>query len=131
MANPGTPAYGGSFTFSPLNDQPTYQLEEQKDTKANVLEEASMMAEPSQKLRILLESNESRDRILKELLNRKDDDKSDSRSSPRGGGINRPNLPGSLEPPKTTTSSGGSNNMLLQVSNISLIYIWQIFVKFF
>lgn len=86
-------------------------MEEQKDTKANVLEEAAMM-ESSNKLRILLTEppSDNRDRILKELLNRKDDDtgKNDNRQSPRGL-MSRPSMPGPSEPPKST------NNMLLQV----------------
>lgn len=86
-------------------------MEEQKDTKANVLEEAAMM-ESSNKLRILLTEppSDNRDRILKELLNRKDDDtgKNDNRQNSRGL-MNRPSMPGPSEPPKST------NNMLLQV----------------
>lgn len=118
VPNPATPvSYGGtSFPFSPLDDQ-HYPMEEQKDTKANVLEEAAMM-ESSNKLRILLTEPQSdnRDRILKELLNRKDDDtgKNDNRQSPRGL-INRPSMPGPSEPPKSINSSSGGNNMLLQV----------------
>lgn len=118
VPNPATPAaYGGaSFPFSPLEEQ-NYSIEEQKDTKANVLEEAAMM-EPSNKLRNLLTEPQSdihKDRILKELLNRKDDDtgkNNDNRQSPRGL-MNRPNMPGPSELPKSTN---GSNNMLLQVS---------------
>lgn len=117
VPNPATPVtYGGtSFPFSPLEEQ-NYPMEEQKDTKANVLEEAALMEPSNNKLRILLTEpqNENRDRILKELLNRKDDDtgKNDNRQSPRGL-MNRPSMPGPSEPPKSTSSS---NNMLLQVS---------------
>lgn len=117
VSNNTTPTtYGGaSFPFSMLEDQ-NYPIEEQKDTKANVLEEAMM---ESNKLRNLLTEpqSDSRDRILKELLNRKDDDtgKNDNRQSPRGL-MNRPSMPGPSEPPKTANSSNGGNNMLLQVS---------------
>ncbi|KAJ8920909.1 hypothetical protein NQ315_015702, partial [Exocentrus adspersus] len=129
VPNPSTPAnpYGSTFPFSPLNEQ-NYPMEEQKDTKGNVLEEAAMMAD-SNRLRILLtkppnnqadsanEADKSRDRILKELLNQQDEDSSkmDNRSSPRGLLNRGPLLPGPSEPPKTSTSSG--NNMLRQLLN--------------
>lgn len=125
VPNPATPAaYGGtSFPFSPLEEQ-NYSMEEPKDTKANVLEEATML-ESSNKLRILLTGPQSdnRDRILKELLNRKDDDtgRNDNRQSPRGM-MNRPSMPGPSEPPQSTNSSSGGNNMLLQVSEVRGIF---------
>nr|AYI50060.1 steroid receptor co-activator [Monochamus saltuarius] len=129
VPNPSTPAnpYGNTFPFSPLNEQ-NYPMEEQKDTKGNVLEEAAMMAD-SNRLRNLLtkppnnvdtvnEADKSRDRILKELLNQQDEDSSkiDNRSSPRGLMSRGSMLAGPSEPPKTSTSSG-NNNMLRQLLN--------------
>ncbi|CAH1183759.1 unnamed protein product [Phaedon cochleariae] len=117
VPNPPTPAYN-NFPFSPMNDQ-GYAMEEQKDTKANVLEE-------SNRLRILLtkpqnnnneNDDKNKDRILKELLNQQDEDggRNDSRGSPRGV-PGRP-LAGPSEPPKASASSSGNNNMLRQLLN--------------
>ncbi|KAJ8978180.1 hypothetical protein NQ317_009668 [Molorchus minor] len=100
-------------------------MEEQKDTKGNVLEEAAtMMVNDSNRLRNLLtkppnnadSSNEdkNRDRILKELLNQQDEDS--SRTDNRRGGINRGPIPGPSDIPKTSSSSSG-NNMLRQLLN--------------
>ncbi|KAF2881852.1 hypothetical protein ILUMI_24316 [Ignelater luminosus] len=131
VPNPPTPAnpYSSSFPFSPIADN--FQMEEQKDTKANVLEEASTMISmaDSGRLRNLLtkpsnsmdssndSENKNKDRILKTLLNRPDEDenKSDSRNSPRGLG-GRGSLLGSSDSSKTTSAAGG-NDMLRQLLN--------------
>ncbi|XP_030765336.1 nuclear receptor coactivator 2 isoform X3 [Sitophilus oryzae] len=114
------------------SEQNCYPVEEQKDTKANVLEEAASLAD-SHRLRILLtnpptssansnssssQQDENRDRILKELLNQQDDDQGnrvDNRSSPRGL-MSRGQMGLPPEPPKASTSTTG-NNMLRQLLN--------------
>ncbi|XP_049822907.1 nuclear receptor coactivator 1 isoform X2 [Aethina tumida] len=128
VPNPATPAsYNASF-FSPLTEQ-SFAAEEPKDTKANVLEEASMMVE-SGRLRNLLtqppsnmesaadsDNNRNRDRILKELLKQDDDDgaRNDNRTSPRGHHMSRP-MQSNMEQQKTSSSTNG-NNMLRQLLN--------------
>lgn len=90
-------------------------MEEQKDTKANILEETAMVEPSNNKLRILLTEpqSDSKDKILKELLDPKNDDarKNDNRQGSRGL-MNRRCYPGPSERPKSNTSN---NNMLLQV----------------
>lgn len=115
VPNPGTPAtdpYNSSFAFGSLTDQ-NYQMEEQKDTKASVMEDTSMV--DSARLRNLLtKGNENKDKILKDLLSQSDEDsRTDNRSSPRG--LMRPSMAGPSDGPKTSTSSSGGNNMLLEV----------------
>lgn len=103
---------------------------EQKDTKANVMEEASTMMADSARLRNLLTKppsnamdggsdpdSKNKHRILKELLNQQDEDdaKADNRSSPRGMGAHR-------DTAKASSSSSGGNNMLLQVSDLFAIF---------
>lgn len=121
VPNPSTPAdpYNSTFAFGSLTDQ-NYQMEEQKDTKANVLEDTSMV--DSARLRNLLtKGNDNKDKILKDLLSQSDEDsRIDNRSSPRG--LMRPSMPGPSEPPKTSSSSSGGNNMLLEVNIIFSIY---------
>ncbi|XP_018329075.1 nuclear receptor coactivator 1 isoform X3 [Agrilus planipennis] len=132
VPNPPTPAnpYSSTFPFSPIPD-PNYPVEEQKDTKANVLEEASHMMAESGRLRNLLtkppnsndnntanndNDNKNKNTILKELLNKPDEDESkNNRGSPRGMANRTPMSSGSSETPKS--SSGGGNNMLLQLLN--------------
>ncbi|XP_076255265.1 basic helix-loop-helix family member taiman isoform X5 [Rhynchophorus ferrugineus] len=116
-----------------FSEQNCYPVEEQKDTKANVLDDATGLAD-SHRLRILLtnpptsnannnsnsQQDENRDRILKELLNQQDDDRiegnrMDNRTSPRGL-MNRVPLGVPSEPPKASTSTTG-NNMLRQLLN--------------
>lgn len=135
VANPSTPAnpYASNFPFSPINE-PTFNMEEQKDTKVNVIEEPSLADSARLRSALLKPQNttssstttttttdpagdaESRNknRILKGLLNQQDDDESrnDNRNSPRTA--NKGSMPGSSELPKT--SACGGNNMLLQVS---------------
>ncbi|KAK9888472.1 hypothetical protein WA026_000721 [Henosepilachna vigintioctopunctata] len=133
IPNPPTPAnpYNNNFPFSPLTDQ-NYTIEEQKDTKANVLEEATSMMADSNKLRNLLtkppnnpivdsandNDNRNKNRILKGLLNQQDEDdcRNDSRASPRGM-IGRVSMPGPSELPKNSSLSSGRNNMLLELLN--------------
>jgi nuclear receptor coactivator 2 len=131
--SPSTPAapnpYTSTFPFSPLPEQ-NYNVEEPKDTKANVLDEASNMMADSGRLRNLLTKppnvadssandadGRNKHRILKGLLNQQDEDdnRNDNRASPRGGLINRGPVAGPSELPKTSTAGG--NNMLLQVRN--------------
>ncbi|KAG5896380.1 hypothetical protein JTB14_009587 [Gonioctena quinquepunctata] len=126
VPNPSTPAnhYPNNFSFSPINDQSYPPMEEQKDTKANVMEEASIMSE-SNRLRNLLmnppnnadNNDKNKDRILKELLNQQDEDslRNDNRCSPRGLS-GRGAMAGPSEPPKSSSSSTG-NNMLRQLLN--------------
>ncbi|XP_063902994.1 nuclear receptor coactivator 1 isoform X4 [Zophobas morio] len=129
--SPSTPAapnpYSSTFPFSPLPEQ--NYVEEPKDTKANVLDEASTMMAESGRLRNLLtkpptvadssasNANDSRNKhtILKCLLNQQDEDdnRSDNRTSPRGGLVNRGSVAGPSELPKTSTE----NQMLLQLLN--------------
>ncbi|KAF5290781.1 hypothetical protein FQA39_LY14624 [Lamprigera yunnana] len=129
VPNPPTPAnpYSSNFPFSPGTES-NFQMEEPKDTKANVLEEASTMMAESGRLRNLLtkppnsmdssndSDNKNKNRILKGLLNQQDDDenKSDSRSSPRGLGV-RSTLSSTLDSMKN--ANAGGNNMLLQLLN--------------
>ncbi|KAB0798164.1 hypothetical protein PPYR_09157 [Photinus pyralis] len=129
VPNPPTPAnpYSSNFPFSPGTES-NFQMEEPKDTKANVLEEASTMMAESGRLRNLLtkppnsmdsssdSENKNKHRILKGLLNQQDDDesKNENRSSPRGIGV-RASLPVSLEAVKN--ANAGGNNMLLQLLN--------------
>lgn len=133
-ANP----YSSTFPFSPLSEQNYGSVvEENKDTKANVLDEASSMMAESGRLRNLLTkpnhvadssasaTNDSDDRnkhrILKGLLNQQDEDdnRNDSRASPRAPGqINRlGTISGPSELPKTSSASNiiGANFRLLQV----------------
>lgn len=136
--SPSTPAapvsYTNTFPFSPLSEQ-NYNVEEPKDTKANVLEEASSMMADSARLRNLLTKpptvadssandadGRNKNRILKGLLNQQDEDdnRSDNRTSPRGL-INRGPVAGPSELPKTSTTGG--NNMLLQVNYVFIIFI--------
>ncbi|XP_068904525.1 nuclear receptor coactivator 1 isoform X6 [Tenebrio molitor] len=131
--SPSTPAapnpYTSTFPFSPLPEQ-NYNVEEPKDTKANVLDEASNMMADSGRLRNLLTKppnvadssandadGRNKHRILKGLLNQQDEDdnRNDNRASPRGGLINRGPVAGPSELPKTSTAGG--NNMLLQLLN--------------
>ncbi|XP_056647099.1 nuclear receptor coactivator 3 isoform X3 [Diorhabda sublineata] len=106
----------GNF-FSPMSDQ-GFSMEEQKDTKVNVLDDAVRTAE-STKLRSLLTNprnendDKNKDPILKELLNQQDEDnvRSDNRGSPRGL-INRGSLPGPSEPPKTPNAP--TENIMLR-----------------
>ncbi|XP_008193624.1 nuclear receptor coactivator 2 isoform X3 [Tribolium castaneum] len=131
--SPSTPAapnpYTSTFSFSPLSEQ-NYNVEEPKDTKANVLDEASSMMADSARLRNLLTKpptvadssandadGRNKNRILKGLLNQQDEDdnRNDNRASPRGGLISRGAVAGPSELPKTSTAGG--NNMLLQLLN--------------
>ncbi|RZC33022.1 nuclear receptor coactivator 1, partial [Asbolus verrucosus] len=129
--SPSTPAAPNpySFPFSPLSEQ-NYGVDEPKDTKANVLDEASSMMADSGRLRNLLTKppnaadssandadGRNKNRILKGLLNQQDEDdnRSDNRTSPRGGLIGRGAVAGPSELPKTSTTGG--NNMLLQLLN--------------
>lgn len=145
--NPPTPAnnpFGNSFPFSPLPESGFPVDEPLKDSKENVMEEASAMAD-SGRLRNLLtkppasstdSSNDevrNKHRILKDLLNQEDDEdkRIENRASPRGlvGGRSN-NVPGqssgSGSSAGQTTASGSSdqpkhaNNMLLRVINIYL-----------
>ncbi|VEN49414.1 unnamed protein product, partial [Callosobruchus maculatus] len=136
-ANPATPAsassnhYSGSggFSFSPLTEQPYQPVEEQKDSKAGVLEEAAVMAaaaaassssstsSESTRLRNLLlkpSEDKNRDRILKELLKEEDDGMKNA--GPRGL-LGRAMMGGACEPPKAVGGSGTGNNMLRQLLN--------------
>ncbi|CAH1280585.1 unnamed protein product [Diabrotica balteata] len=130
VPNPPTPAAANPYStgtgnfFNSMNDQ-GFSLDEQKDTKANVLEESAMMAEPN-KLRNLLtkpqnnnndNDDKNKHRILKELLNQQDEESipNDNRGSPRGL-LNRASIPGSSEQPKTSSSSTG-NDMLRKLLN--------------
>ncbi|KAL3282539.1 hypothetical protein HHI36_005719 [Cryptolaemus montrouzieri] len=133
IPNPSTPAnpYNNNFPFSPLAEQ-NYASEEQKDTKANVLEEASSMMADSNKLRNLLtkppnnpvvdsandHDNRNKNRILKRLLKQQDEDdcRNDNRTSPRGL-LSREPMPGPSELPKNSSISSGRNNMLLELLN--------------
>lgn len=112
VANPSTPAnpYNNTFPFSPITEN--YQIEEQKDTKANVMNESS----ESTKLRNILSqprnpvdsgSDDKKNTILKGLLKQPDEDenKNDNNNSPGG----RNSLPGPSE------KNPKSNYMLLQV----------------
>lgn len=128
-------SYSNTFPFSPLSEQNYGSVvEENKDTKANVLDEASKMMAESGRLRNLLtkpnhvadssasatndSDNRNKHTILKGLLNQQDEDdnRSDTRASPRGlirvGGISAPS-----ELPKTSSASSvvGANFRLLQV----------------
>lgn len=132
VPNPPTPAnpYSSNFPFSPLTES-NFQMEEQKDTKGNVLEESSPVTTESGRLRNLLtkppnsmdSSNDSesknKNRILKGLLNQQDEDenKNDSRSSPRGLG----NRSGPSDAAKVA-AAGGGNNMLLQVRYVCIVF---------
>lgn len=119
VPNPATPAYGGSFPFSPMAE-PNFMVEEQKDTKVNVMEESgrlrNLLTKPQNAPSVDSANdaeNRNKNRILKGLLNQQDEeDRSDNRSSPRANA--RGGLAGPSELPKTS-SAGGGNNMLLQV----------------
>ncbi|XP_074027030.1 basic helix-loop-helix family member taiman isoform X4 [Leptinotarsa decemlineata] len=113
VTNPPTPVNQyPRFSFSPINGQASYQMEEE-DSKAHVLEEASVLTE-SKRLRNLLEKPaDSKDRILKELLNQ-DEDRNETRCSPRGP-THRDSLPGPSKANTSSTSTG--NNMLRQLLN--------------
>ncbi|CAH1102435.1 unnamed protein product [Psylliodes chrysocephalus] len=127
MTNPPTPVasnpYGGNF-FGSMNDQ-GFSMGEQKDSKANVLEEASMAMVDSNKLRNLLtkpqnvgnDTDDKKDRILKELLNQPDEEslRNDNRGSPRGSLSRAGSIAGQSEPPKSSSSTG--NDMLRKLLN--------------
>ncbi|XP_045471879.1 nuclear receptor coactivator 3 isoform X3 [Harmonia axyridis] len=115
IPNPSTPAnsYNNSFSFSPLTDQ-NYAMEEQKDTKANVLEEATNSANDN--------DSRNKNRILKGLLNQQDDDdcRNDNRTSPRSM-VSRGSMPGTSgtsDMSKNSSMAAGRNNaMLLELLN--------------
>ncbi|XP_044752396.1 nuclear receptor coactivator 2 isoform X4 [Coccinella septempunctata] len=138
IPNPPTPAnsYNNNFSFSPITEQ-NYAMEEQKDSKVNVLEEATSMMSNSTKLRSLLSKppntpvvdsandNDSRNknRILKGLLNQQDDDdcRNDNRTSPRGL-VSRGAMPGTsgtaeLAKNSNSMTAGRNNAMLLELLN--------------
>ncbi|XP_060517489.1 nuclear receptor coactivator 2-like isoform X3 [Cylas formicarius] len=113
-----------------------YSVDEPKDTKANVLEEAASLAD-SHRLRILLtnpssasnstsmnnsqQDKECHDRILKSLLNQQDEDHSgslDNRASPRDLLGRAVTMAMPTEQPRASSSSvGNNNNMLRQLLN--------------
>lgn len=114
VPNPSTPAnpYNSTFSFSPITE--SFQLEEQKDNKTNVMNESSMM--DSTKLRNILSqplnpvdsgNEDKKNTILKGLLKQPDEDenKNDNNNSPGG----RNSLPGPSE------KNSKPNYMLLQV----------------
>lgn len=114
VPNPSTPG-NPFFQFSPITGD--FQMEEQKDTKVNVMEETSSIAN-STKLRNLLSqpqnnpvdsaNDTNKHMILKGLLKQPDEDEhmNENRSSPRG----RNSLSGPSE------KNSNNNIMLIQVS---------------
>lgn len=139
VPNPGTPYGGGTFSFSPMAEN-SFPIEEQKDTKANVMEEASSMMADSGKLRNLLTKpqnssegssdaeNRNKNRILKGLLNQQDEDdnrnESQNRSSPRSMARSMSSEMGAKNPGAT------GNNMLLQVCFVINVVAVSIGLKF-
>lgn len=131
VPNPSTPYPLNTFAFSPVDDTPFPPMEEQKDTKANILEEPSTMMADSARLRNLLtkppnsvdsadSDSKNKHKILKGLLNQPDDDENmnDNRNSPRtSGGLSVRNSMAGPSDSKSSSTSGG-NNMLLQVSGL-------------
>lgn len=121
VPNPSTPVnpYSGTFPFSPMAE-PNFIVEEQKDTKVNVMEDSGRLRNLLTKPQNSADSandaeNRNKNRILKGLLNQQDEDehRNDNRNSPRALANARGSMPGPSELPKT--SSSGGNNMLLQV----------------
>lgn len=124
VPNPSTPFTISQFNFSP---DPTFPIEEQKDTKANILDETSNMMADSGRLRNLLtkppnsvesadSDNKNKHKILKGLLNQPDDDENmnETRNSPRTSNLNHRNsIPG---PSDSKSNTSGGSVMLLQVS---------------
>ncbi|KAK9721673.1 Helix-loop-helix DNA-binding domain [Popillia japonica] len=128
---PSAPTYSpGGPGQSPITTppDPTFPIEEQKDTKANILDETSNMMADSGRLRNLLtkppnsvesadSDNKNKHKILKGLLNQPDDDENmnETRNSPRTSNLNHRNsIPG---PSDSKSNTSGGSVMLLQLLN--------------